>query len=290
MLKILFKTNKALVVSNSMRIYQNENLANKLVFYIPRIWFDYDLSDFNVVMKWVNSGNKAYAEVLERAEESNKEGYLMYTLPLDTKFTQFAGDNIIKLTMTQFNEEDNRTYTIDSSELKIPILAQNDYFAYTPDIAFTSIDNKIMQLQAQADELATVTANIPDIMPKDIELNDQKLQLVSDTGKLLGNGVEISVGIDEVDGSRDAIVDLSDVTEDGSTTDPNARAVDLKLTDDLLQLLSETGKTIGNGVKILIMPDEGDSMADGITDMNDLQEEVLPNNDNSDGIWDLGSL
>lgn len=290
MLKILFKTNKALVVSNSMRIYQNENLANKLVFYIPRIWFDYDLSDFNVVMKWVNSGNKAYAEVLERAEESNKEGYLMYTLPLDTKFTQFAGDNIIKLTMTQFNEEDNRTYTIDSSELKIPILAQNDYFAYTPDIAFTSIDNKIMQLQAQADELATVTANIPNSMPKDIELNDQKLQLVSDTGKLLGNGVEISVGIDEVDGSRDAIVDLSDVTDDGSTTDPNARAVDLKLTDDLLQLLSETGKTIGNGVKILIMPDEGDSMADGITDMNDLQEEVLPNNDNSDGIWDLGSL
>ena len=290
MLKILFKTNKALVVSNSMRIYQNENLANKLVFYIPRIWFDYDLSDFNVVMKWVNSGNKAYAEVLERAEESNKEGYLMYTLPLDTKFTQFAGDNIIKLTMTQFNEEDNRTYTIDSSELKIPILAQNDYFAYTPDIAFTSIDNKIMQLQAQADELATVTANIPNSMPKDIELNDQKLQLVSDTGKLLGNGVEISVGIDEIDGSRDAIVDLSDVTDDGSTTDPNARAVDLKLTDDLLQLLSETGKTIGNGVKILIMPDEGDSMADGITDMNDLQEEVLPNNDNSDGIWDLGSL
>ncbi len=297
MLKILFKPNKTLVITRDMRIYQNENLANKLVIYIPKEWSDYQLVNFNIIMKWLNSGNKAYAEALTIEEESDREGYLLCTLPLDTKFTQFAGNNIIKLTMTWFNEEDGRTYTIESSELQIPILAQNDYFAYTADSAFASIDNKIAALQAETDKLAAITADIPTSVPTDLELNDQKLQLVNSEGGLMGDGVQISTAIDEQDGVSDAIVDLSDVSEDGSTSDTSAKAVDLKLTDDLLQLLTETGKTMGNGVKILVVPDEGDSDSDGIHDLSGSETPDTPvpsgnpEGDNfEDGIIDLNDI
>lgn len=89
----------------------------------------------------------------------------------------------------------------------------------------------------------------------------------------------------EPDGSSDAIVNLDDITDDGSTIDPQARAADLKLTEDLLQLLSDTGKTIGGGVKILVVPPEGDSSSDGQIDLDTQGEEPIPpgNPEHDDG-------
>lgn len=271
MLKILFKSqSKALVIVHDMRIYQNENLANKMVIRLPKEWYDYDLSLFTVSLYWVNAGNKAYVEMLEPSDELEKDGYLTYTLPLDSKFTQIAGENTIKLTMTWFNEEDNRSYKIESGELKIPILAQNEYFAYVPDTAFTSLNQKIEELKNIADQLSVTTENIPNTIPKDLEINDQVLQMVDSNGALMGEGVGISTAIEDVDIHRDAIIDLNTVRDDaeGPTSDSNI-ATDLTLNADLLQLLNENGSTMGNGVRIVVVPpDTQDSVNDGIYDLS----------------------
>lgn len=295
-MKILLKTNKSLVLTRNQRIYQRESLTNIFDIYIPKELGDYDLSLFTATLKWVDAGNIVHLEILESVD-SDKENYLRFVLPLNTQFTRLAGDNTIKLSLIWNNEEDGRTYTIESSELVIPILPQNDYFAYMPADQLSSIDQRIASLQTETDKLAVMANDINTTMPTDLELNDQKLQLRSQEGKLLGDGVEISVGFSEVDGLRDGIVSLDDVTEDGSTSDPLARAVDLKLTEDTLQLLSETGKTIGNGVKILIIPNEGDLNPDGIVDIGDLPEtSPLPSDDYNepdginDGLLDLGSI
>ncbi len=296
MLKLLMKSNKALVVTKPQRLYQRETMSNQMCIYIPHELSDYDMEKFLATFRWVDPGNIVHMEILE-AEESEKENYLKYVLPVDTKFTALAGENTVKLSLIWHNEDDGRTYTIESSELKIPILAQNDYFAYVTDKDLSSIDQRLAMLQTEAHQLSEITAELPTKMAKDLELNGQTLQLVNQEGSLMGEGVGISTAIDDLDSEHDAIISLDDISDDGSAISPTARAADLKLTDDLLQLQTETGKTIGDGVKIIVVPPDKDGHNDGIYDLDDDGGQPSPTpggnpegDSEEDSMVDLGDL
>ena len=266
MLKLLMKSNKALVITKPQRLYQRETMSNQMCIYIPHELSDYDMSKFMPNFKWINAANIVHVELLE-AEESDKEGYLKYVLPLDTQFTALAGDNTAKLTLIWQNED------------------------------LSSIDQRLALLKTEADQLSAITAELPTKMAKDLELNGQTLKLVNEEGALMGEGVSVVTGIDEPDGLADAIVSLDDISDDGSTTNPQARAADLQLTADLLQLLSDTGKTMGDGVKILVVPPEGDSSSDGQIDLETQGDEppIIPEgnpegDDTQDGQYNLDDL
>lgn len=275
MLKLLMKSNKALVITKPQRLYQRETMSNQMCIYIPHELSDYDMSKFLPNFKWINAANIVHVELLE-PEESDKEGYLKYVLPLTTQFTALAGDNTAKLTLIWQNEDDGRTYTIESSELVIPILPQNDYFAYVADKDLSSIDQRLALLKTEADQLSAITAELPTKMPKDLELNGQTLKLVNEEGALMGEGVGISTAIPELDSENDAIISLDDISDDGSALSPTARAADLKLTEDLLQLQTETGMTMGEGVKIIVVPPDKDGHNDGIYSLDDDEEPPIP--------------
>ena len=209
MLKLLFKTNKSLVVTKPQRIFQRESNANLLCIYVPHEYYDYDLTQFVCTLYYIDAGSNMHSEILE-TEETDKEGYIKYILPLTSKFTYVAGDNEMWITLSNTNPEDQRNYVIKSTKLTIPIIQQSDYFTYIDESSLETIDRRILELKSISDELANSTSNIPSIVPADLELHSQHLQLVNDEGRLMGEGVEISDGGYDGDMDQDGIIDLAE--------------------------------------------------------------------------------
>jgi len=191
-MKILFKNNKSLTITTGQRIYQRESNVDLLYFYIPEIWNDLSLVDFVVTLEYIDSGNIAHAEILE-ATESDKDGYLLYTLPVTSKFTYVAGDVVLKLSMSNYDQAEDKTYVLKSGELRLAILPLRDYFVYTSDESLSVLDNKILELKSVADELAATAELIPSTVPSDLELTDKLLQLTNSEGQTIGDGVELPV-------------------------------------------------------------------------------------------------
>ena len=75
---ILFKSNKSLSITSKSVIMQKENLADKLLFYLPLTYEDITLSDPDVTLYYRDTGNNVHAELL-MSSESDKEGYIKYS-------------------------------------------------------------------------------------------------------------------------------------------------------------------------------------------------------------------
>lgn len=190
MLKILFKNNKSLAITHDQRIYQRESNVDLLYFYIPETWNDISLQGYTVSVEYIDPANIAHVEILNIGE-SDKEGYLLFTLPLESKFTYMAGEVTLKLSISNYDQAEEKTYTLKSGELKLTILPLRDYFVYVSDESLSTLDNKILELKTMADELAAVTEQLPTTMPSDLELTDTLLQLTNSEGQAIGNGVEL---------------------------------------------------------------------------------------------------
>lgn len=202
---IKMNTNKILVATNKVRLYQHEKLVDKVIFYIPKIYGDHDLSEFQALIKYVDPTSVAHVELLTAAEELYKDEYLVYTLPVDTKFTKISGDIRVQLTFTKPDEENGVSYVLNTSEIIITILPVKDYFEIIPDQSLTYIDQSIIQIQQLIDELgAGEYADKAD----NLVLNGDELYLTS-RGAQIGDVVNLK---DLGDGIVDATEDEGLVT------------------------------------------------------------------------------
>ena len=188
---VLLQSNKNLIISKDTRLYQGENCVDKVITYIPTTYNDLDLSQFTVAMNIENAGNKVYLEVLE-SQESDKDGYLMYQLPIDTKFTELAGTVKFNLSILRNNEETGNSEVMHTNSVEKEIMTWADYFKYIDDSSLSSLDNKILELGKKVDELKAVADEIKDSSPDDLQLNDTHLSLSHD-GEPMGQGVELPI-------------------------------------------------------------------------------------------------
>ena len=211
---ILMKQDKSLVKTVNSRLYQGENVVDTITIYVPAQYEDNDLSEFIASIYYSNSVNLAYAEVLDQLE-SDKEGFLMYKLPVTTKFTSAAGEVTFYLSFTKNDEETNTKYVLHSSEMTIQVDAWNDYFKYIDDASLSAIDNKLLELDTEIDKLKSVEEALDKTIPNDLKITEDVLQLSKD-GEPIGDGVEIYVAgdQDDEDEDHDGVIDIDDLKED----------------------------------------------------------------------------
>lgn len=222
MLTLLLKANKRLVISKNARIYQREANIDVFNLYIPEKYDDKDISDCTVVMQYIDPGNVAHSETLDKVTELDddtgliKEGYSLYWLPIDTKFTAVAGNIRMQLMLTDMDQDNNQTVIMRSSELTIPVLTVSDYFAYVDDSSLSAIDNRIAELKALAEELENTEGRLDKTIPTDLTMDKDFIKLKTEDGTAIGDGVELNAGGYEVDPVDDGIADLSAIDGSGS--------------------------------------------------------------------------
>lgn len=225
MLTLLLKANKRLIISKNQRIYQRETNIDTFHLYIPEKYDDKDLTGYDVYLQYIDPGNVAHSEKLEKitdiTDDNNliKEGYTLYWLPVDTKFTAVAGTVKMQLLICDVDQDQGTTIILRSSELQLEVMKVSDYFAYVDDSSLSAIDNKIAELKGLADSLNLTEERLDKEMPTDLTLDDRTIKLKQNDGTVVGDGVEINIGGYEIDSVDDGLVDLSDI-EGGGSVEP----------------------------------------------------------------------
>lgn len=200
---LLIKQDKSLVISQYSTIYQKENVVNKITIYCPLQLDEIaDMSELYAVLYYTTATNEAYIEALD-SQESDKENYLMYTLPVTTQFTRAAGNNKVRIAFTR--DKDGEQMLLHTSEVEIKV---NEWpYTVVTSEGISSLVNRVHELEDKA--------------PDDLMLKEDVLHLAKkneETGELepLSDGVEILVpgDPDDEDEDHDGVIDIDDL--DGS--------------------------------------------------------------------------
>ncbi len=127
---ILFKSNKSLAITSKSVILQKEDLADKLLFYLPVAYEDITFADVAVTLFYKDPGNNVHAEELV-SSESDKDGYLKYSLPVTSSLTENAGDIELWLEIINTSSDSGlaglTTNKIHTSSVTITVNEWNDY-------------------------------------------------------------------------------------------------------------------------------------------------------------------
>ncbi len=206
MYTILFKSeDKSLQATVRTKIYQRESLVDKFRFLIPQTYNDVDLSDFAVVLKYLDQGNEAQTEILTREDELYKD-YYSYILPVDTNLTRFAGDITLHLTMSKVDMEEMKEYSLETGETTITISPLSDYYHFTSNKTFDVITQKVNELNVKLEAMDKMAAAYDASKADNIKLDTESSELyLTSNGKTIGDKISLNDLGDEI----------ADTTEDG---------------------------------------------------------------------------
>lgn len=196
MYTILVTENNELLTTKKECIMQRSKLVDSLQFLTATEYKGTDMKDFECVLEYVRPNSRKYkVKELLVLSESTYDGYLQYTLPLDTELTEEAGQVELTLTFSALKMDENgkpvqyvRKTSVGYLDIT-PITAWSDII---PDEALTPLDQRILMLQGIANQLeAAQEENYQEIKEKlatkadDISYKDNAIQLMSE-GKEIG--------------------------------------------------------------------------------------------------------
>lgn len=224
MYTILICDDNSLYGSQKSKIMQKEKLVNKLCFLVAPYYKGYDMSQFEVTMRYVLPISKEFITETLVLSDERYEDHLKYVLPVDTSLTKECGDIELNLTFTMLDVDDNgnvvqRVRKTDSHMLHITQLP--DWDGFVPDAALSAIDQRIIMTQAQIKRLEELNQVVSDTKADNIKYNENtnELQLLSGD-KEIGNKVTLKT----CDASLEdgvPVVDLNKTLNDDSTSDEN---------------------------------------------------------------------
>lgn len=181
---------KELVTTVKTTLYQREKLVDKIQFLIPETYNDLTLSDFTAILKYVDQANIPHAEILVKDEELYKNR-LRYTLPVDTNLTRFTGDVSVRLTFSKTDSGTKTQYVLHTGETIISISPLSDFYNFVPDESLEFVDQLVGQLNAKLEATDKIAETYDKSKADDLSYEGDKLQLVSNGGKI-GKAVTIS--------------------------------------------------------------------------------------------------
>ena len=201
---ILMKSNKTLVLSKPSKLYQKENAVDNITIYVPQEYEKYDLSYFTGMMYYTDPGNVAHSEALI-SEESDKEGFLKFKLPVTTKITAIAGTISLYLSFVHADLDAGIKFVLKTSNLDITVETWDDYFHYVSDESLSAIDDKIAELDTKIAEIKAIAETT---VPDDLSLTDEGHLSLTVDGANIGEGVNIVLTSEEEDGVDDGLIDF----------------------------------------------------------------------------------
>lgn len=183
--------NKELInCSYDKAVYQKESLVDEVLFLIPQKYNGLSLSDFNVVLEYIDAANTPHAEILKKNNGLYKE-YLAYTLPVDTSITAYAGNVTLNLSISKVDMENRKHYILHTGEAVIPVLKRNDYYNFVPEESLEFVDKIVANLDVKINEIKDIAGTYDKIKADNIKKTDNKIQLTSN-GNPIGDEIIIS--------------------------------------------------------------------------------------------------
>lgn len=188
MFTILVKdTNEMIVTTPQERIMQRSKLVDTLHFLVPSTYKEMDMSEFIVLLEYkLPVSNECHSETLTLSDELYKE-YLEYKVPFDTSLTKEAGRIEIQLTFLK-NEMDSEgkvtQYSRKISPCYINIIPINAWSNMVPDAELAAIDQRILKLDAIANQITDVQNLVIDRKADDISYENNTIQLMANGNKI----------------------------------------------------------------------------------------------------------
>ena len=272
-LVIFMNSQKQLIQTRKIRIFQRENLVDKMKFLIPLVYQGEDLTPYQVTLQYVDTSGTVHMEFLKRAtinpEESEEPEYddyedkagnkthMVYILDVNSKLTLYPGDITLKLSMNYVDYEgqtvastnnepapdpEPRYHILNTGETIISILPIADYYSIVPDEKWSKLDTKIAELDARQKEIEA-TAEIYDSSKADsIELHvdkfNQCIRLTSH-GEPIGEEIDLnSLGEELSDWTSEGLVRVI-TDEDEPTPEPTE-----EYADNIVLVVDENTKAI----------------------------------------------
>lgn len=138
MINLKLNPDKSLSISNpkGTKIYQNDNLIDKLRVWIPKEYAGHDLTEFAVVLNYITPGNIPHNEQLKQQGEE-KENYISYIFDVGTDFTAVAGEiKDISLLLTKQDTSGKKPviYKLHSGTTSLTVYPSKDLNNYTIEI------------------------------------------------------------------------------------------------------------------------------------------------------------
>ena len=225
-LVIFMNSQKQLIQTRKIRIYQRENLVDKMKFLIPLNYQGEDLTPYQVTLQYVDTSGTVHYETLKRAtidpEESEEPEYddyedkagnkthMVYILDVNSKLTLYPGDITLKLSMNYVDYEgqtvassndepapdpEPRYHILNTGETIVSILPVADYYSIVPDEVWNKFDTELAKLDAKQKEIEA-TAEIYDREKADgieifIDKYNQCIRLTSH-GEQVGEAIDLN--------------------------------------------------------------------------------------------------
>ena len=213
---ILINENNELInTTPKERILQRSKLVNKLHFLTSPIYKDFEMSLFTATLEYVLPISKRYrSENLVLSQEFYKD-QLEYVLPIDTILTQEHGDIELQITFTYVHRGSDGQMlqhvrkTTPTTITITPIAAWSDFI---PDDALTSLDQRLLKIDAIIQDLNEFNTNLDKTKADNISLEKNIIQLTS-RGEKIGDAHSLpSGGGGSIDESGVPVVEFSNTT------------------------------------------------------------------------------
>lgn len=206
----LLNDDNSLTASHKEVIMQRSKLVDDVWFLVNPKYKLNDMSLFSVTLEYVLPISKKYNAIELVKDEMGYEEFLKYVVPLDTNLSSEFGDIELQLTFAfvGLDADGNAVQKVrktKTAKLHItPIAAWSDI---VPDDTLTSIDQRILKLDAQIKHLNDVGITLNATKADNIKYNDgdNSLQLMSGSNEI-GDKVTLKDCIDE---SGVPVVDLN---------------------------------------------------------------------------------
>lgn len=324
-LVILMKQDKSLVQTRRIRIFQRESLIDKVKFLIPLSYQGEDLNPYQVTLNYLDTGGTVHMEKLQRKmkpknnpedpeepdnyiDKADNETHMVYLFDVDSKFTRYAGDFTLKLTLDYINYEGQTIsedgndapepepvhYVLNSGETKVSVLPVADYYSIVPDESLAMINQKIAELDARQREIEA-TAEIYDQSKADsielhIDKTSQCIRLTSH-GEPIGEDIDLNtLGIELAAWTESGLVK---VITDEEEPEPEPEPSDNYANDIVLVInehtkaiyLTHNGRIIGTPIDL---NDLGIALGDWTTEglVKVITDEDTENSENTDNSED----
>ena len=168
---------------------QRSKLVDTVHFLTAPTYKGRNMSDFTVLLEYkLPVSQEPHSEILTLSDELYKEN-LEYKLPVDTSLTKEAGQVEMQLSFlkNEMDEDGNVTqYVRKISPCFVNIIPVSAWSNMVPDSELAAIDQRILKLDAIANQLGEMQETVFDTKADDISYEDNTIQLIAN-GKKIGS-------------------------------------------------------------------------------------------------------
>lgn len=214
MYTILVTDDNRLMTTNKERIIQRSKLVDNFWFLVKPEYNGCNMADCTVLLEYLRPVSKRYETEILNLSEETYNGYLKYELPINTEFTEEAGELELQLSFiyVDLDAEGNSIQKVRKTAPvhKVDICPISAWSDVIPDSTLTAVDQRLIMVNAQIkaiEEMQTAYNNSKaDNITYDKDKNE--LQLMAGSSRI-GNTVTLNTAGGGFDEDGLPVVDFS---------------------------------------------------------------------------------